>query len=45
MNNQARVVILGGAFGGLYAGRGLAGASDDSKWIAREMLLILRGLR
>ena len=57
MNNQPRVVIVGGAFGGLYAARGLAVApvgiapaavfftADDSKWITGETLLISGGLR
>ena len=57
MNNRPRVVIIGGALGGLYAARGLAVApvgiapatvffaADDSKWITGEMLLISGGLR
>ena len=57
MNNRSRVVIVVGAFGGLYAARGLAGGSrryrsgggvftaDDSKWITGETLLISGGLR
>ena len=40
---KPRVVIVGGAFGGLMRDAGLAGASDDSKWITGETLLISRG--
>ena len=57
MNNEPRVVIIGGGFGGLCAARGLVGRpvgiapaamffdADDSKWITGETLLISSGLR
>ena len=55
MNNQHRVVIIGGGFGGLSAAGGLVGppvgiapaavflAAGDSKWSTGETLLISRG--
>jgi cation diffusion facilitator CzcD-associated flavoprotein CzcO len=57
VNNEPRVVIIGGGFGGLCAARGLASApvgiapaavffaADNSKWITGETLLISGGLR